>query len=260
MALNDLQIANLGLLFSISEDAICESGIGANLVLGAPITTLQNTNTLIPPDASNPYLELITSYHQGGAKFLKLVELLTQGFWQNTILVDNFYHYFDLNYAVGHQLDIIGQWVGISRDIKVPLSGEYFSFNVLTLGFDEGYWDQALGTANSVLDDNDYRRVIRAKIALNMWDGTVESAQNALLLAMPTNPVYISDWQNMSMTLMIAGLLTPVNFALITQGYFDLRPSGVKISYATAETFFAWDQVNGNTIQGWNTGQWYHAF
>jgi hypothetical protein len=84
---------------------------------------------------------------------------------------------FDLDTAVGQQLDMLGQWVGISRFISAPLD-QWFSFNQKNVGFDQGEWLSPYETANQVirLDDEHYRTVLRAKIVANQWDGTIPGA------------------------------------------------------------------------------------
>ncbi|MGC7970039.1 DUF2612 domain-containing protein, partial [Salmonella enterica] len=66
---------------------------------------------------------------------------------------------FDLDQAIGVQLDAVGEWVGISRNITVPLAGVYFSFDIAGLGFDQGVWKGPFDpdTGLTTLDDDTYR-------------------------------------------------------------------------------------------------------
>jgi hypothetical protein len=246
---------NLLIIAAIAEEAIAEGGLATTGTQNAPITGFDNTNTDLAFDI-NPYLALSTSEHKQ-EKFQALLDLLTRGFYENTLLLQSFPDLFDLDYAVGNQLDIIGQWVGISRYVRVPLTSDVFSVDIPGLGFDEGYWDKSFGSQNDAMTDFDYRQVIRAKIILNNWDGSNLTAFEALNIAFPNNMIYVIDNQNMSMKLGISGTLSPVIQSLITQGYFDLRPAGVSIKYIAAPIFFSWNTVN-IWESGWETGEWAH--
>ena len=102
---------------------------------------------------------------------------------------------------------------------------------------------------------SDLRAIIKSKIALNQWDGDIPDALNAIQGALPYNGFFIQDNQDMSMLLGITGPITPLVQALITRGYFDIRPAGVQISYETSSTFFGWD-IEITTISGWDVGSW----
>jgi hypothetical protein len=86
---------------------------------------------------------------------------------------------FDLDQAAGDQLDIIGLWVGVGRRVKTPPIGVYFSLDIVSVGFDQGVWqgpfDPSMGI--TLLDDDTYRLLIRAKIGANHWDGTLASTK-----------------------------------------------------------------------------------
>ena len=48
---------------------------------------------------------------------------------------------FDIDTATGGQLDILGEWVGVSRNISVPITGVYFTWDGdYTVGWDYGTW------------------------------------------------------------------------------------------------------------------------
>jgi hypothetical protein len=251
------QLINAEYIDAICEHPIADGDLSHSNAFPSPINTYTNTNTIIPPGTPDPYLELITSEHQESPKYLEIVKLLTEGFWDNTILLDNFYTYFDINTAIGNQLDILGQWIGISRNVRSPISGAFFSFDIIGLGFDESFWDQALGMGNSQLSDTDYRVILQAKIMLNTWDGTLAQATANLSVMLPNNIIYVRDNQNMTMTYFVSGKLSIVTRALLKQGYFDLRPAGVSLTYqeTTSGSFFAWGANSGN-LRGWGTGSW----
>ena len=80
------------------------------------------------------------------------------------------------------QLDAIGLWVGITRQVQTPITGVYFSLDTAGLGFDQGNWqgpyDPSYGITS--LDDTTFRAAIRIKIGINTWDGTLPSYQAIL--------------------------------------------------------------------------------
>lgn len=147
------------------------------------------------------YTNLITSEHADKPKFVATVSALVQCFvdLQNAALQIPFE--FDLDNAIGVQLDAVGKWVGISRNVNTPLSGVYFSFDTAGLGFDQGVWQGAFDPSTGVvsLDDDTYRLLIRAKIGANRWDGTLGTSAailNSIFASSDSQssfPVLLSD-------------------------------------------------------------------
>ena len=85
---------------------------------------------------------------------------------------------FDLDLAVGAQLDTVGRWIGLGRRVATPISGVYFALDIEGLGMDQGVWQGPFDPDNglTVLDDDTYRLLLRAKIGANHWDGTLETS------------------------------------------------------------------------------------
>jgi hypothetical protein len=104
---------------------------------------------------------------------------------------------FDIDVAVGVQLDAVGQWVGQSRKVSIPVAQPWFSWGVANRGWAQGYWKgpTILGNYISSLDDDTYRRLLYAKVAANNGAGTVGSAQAALDLYFinPATHVFVED-------------------------------------------------------------------
>ncbi|QIX17233.1 DUF2612 domain-containing protein [Burkholderia multivorans] len=135
------------------------------------------------------YTALITSEHRDKPRFMATVGALVQPIVDQMNVLQSMPGKFDLDNAVGVQLDDVGLWVGVSRKIRTPLTGIYFSFDIDGLGFDQGTWKGPFDpdTGLTVLDDDTYRLVIRAKIGANRWDGTLESSA-AILNSIFGNP------------------------------------------------------------------------
>jgi len=77
------------------------------------------------------YLALITSEHNQKPNFVAVVSAFVQGFADETATISSIIGLYDLDTAVGSQLDTIGLWVGQSRDLLEPISGVYFSFDTV---------------------------------------------------------------------------------------------------------------------------------
>lgn len=132
--------------------------------------------------STDDYLRLITSQHRGRPRFAATVEALVAPLADLQDFLATVPGAFDLDSAIGAQLDIAGLWVGRSRQVETPLQGVYFSFDTDGLGFDQGNWkgpfDPDAGLVS--LDDESYRTLLRTKIAANAWDGTLPSAAKIL--------------------------------------------------------------------------------
>lgn len=195
------------------------------------------------------YTTLITSEHQK-PNFLALVTLYTQAIAANTALVASLPGLFDVDAAVGQQLDYTGQWIGISRNISPPINNVFFSFDSALLGLDLGVFQDANSTGGvTVLDDATYRSILYGQIAFNSTNGSIPATLALLSSAFPNNQFGIQDNGNMTMTGIVAGTLTPISQAILTRGYLLPRPSGVLVtgyitSSAVGAPIFSFDSVN----------------
>ncbi|WP_454734230.1 DUF2612 domain-containing protein [Cupriavidus pauculus] len=210
------------------------------------------------------YTDLITSEHNKRPKFMAVVETLAEPMVDLQIVLSAMPVKFDLDNAVGDQLDTIGLWVGISRDVPVPLTGVYFSLDIDGLGFDQGSWKGPFDPDAWLtrLDDDTYRLVIRAKIGANHWDGTLESSKAILDSIFGGGTfVFIQDNQDMSMTIGIAGVIPSAVFlAVLANGLIPLKPEGVRINIVIVTTvdgapMFGFDMDN-NLVAGFDVGAW----
>jgi len=212
----------------------------------------------------NDYTALITSEHSDQPRFMATVGALVQPLVDQMNLLVSMPGKFDLDVAVGDQLDTVGVWVGVSRRIRTPLTGVYFSFDIAGLGFDQGTWKGPFDpdTGLTILDDDTYRLVMRAKIGANHWDGTLEQSAAILNSVFDADThVFIEDHQDMSMTIGIAGKVPPATFlALLSGGYIPLKPEGVRVNYTIVTTVdgspvFGFDMSN-QLVAGFDVGAW----
>ncbi|TWA71931.1 uncharacterized protein DUF2612 [Azospirillum baldaniorum] len=244
------------------------AGVAALLVdmVGDPAVTPYEVPGLSLPGADvATYLGLITSEHASQplyrAALTALLKPLSDGQGSIAGLADRF----DLDRAVGDQIDTIGLWVGASRRLTVPLTGVYFSFDTAGVGFDQGSW-WAVGDPTgylTVLPDDGYRTLIRARIAANAWDGTIPGAYAVWDIAFAGTgySVLIQDNQNMTMDFALLGPSPDaVTLALFTGGYLNVRPAGVAVNaYWTQSVpdipYFGFDAADSG-IAGFDVGAW----
>ncbi len=212
-----------------------------------------------------PFTGLITSEHNQQPDYMAMVGASLQPFADLIAEINTINALYDVDSAVGEQLDVVGEWVGVSRNLQTPLTGVYFAFDTANLGFDQGIW---LGPFDPVsglvqLPDDFYRLLIKAKILNNSWLGDIPSAytigQN--VFSSLGYFFFIEDHADLTIAIGLVGpgVPSPVAFALLTQGYLDLRPAGIEVTaYITqsqAGPIFAFD-LNTTQFAGFDQGGW----
>jgi hypothetical protein len=104
-----------------------------------------------------------------------------------------------LDTAVGYGLDVWGRIVGVNRVLRVA-AGDYFGFNEATdaLGFDQApFYDGQPVTSNYRLNDQAYLRLILAKAARNITNGSIPAINQLLLnLFAGRGNCYVTDGPN----------------------------------------------------------------
>ncbi|NML34959.1 DUF2612 domain-containing protein [Paraburkholderia antibiotica] len=230
--------------------------------------------------AATDYTALITSEHQAAPNFMAMVAAVSQCFVDQINVMQSIPAAFDLDTAVGVQLDAVGLWAGITRQVRAPLN-VYFSLDTANLGFDQGSWQGPFDPPGGLvsLDDATFRTLIRAKIAANSWDGTIPGAAAAYAnlfttpgafvldssvldsgVLTPVSFIFIQDNQDMTMTVGISGAIpSAVLRSLLSGGYLPLRPEGVLANYVVPSvdntSLFGFD-VSNQYIAGFDFGSW----
>ena len=123
-------------------------------------------------------LALITSSHNQMPRYMETVALSVKLYAELVALARGLIGLFDLDTAVGQQLDFTGQWIGLTRFVDILLD-VWFSFDIEGLGFDQGKWQtpyEALTQAVELGDDT-YRQLLKARVVANHWDGTIPHAE-----------------------------------------------------------------------------------
>lgn len=212
---------------------------------------------------TDAYLALITAFHRGKPKFAAMVKALVEPVVAQQSFMAHLPIDFDLDEAIGAQLDQVGEWVGRTRFVSTPIAGAWFSFDTEFRGFDQGVWQQPFDTDDGItrLDDETFRTLLRAKIAANNWDGTLPAAKTALEIIFPggETQLVITDNQDMTITFGVAGVIPSALFiALLSDGYLPLKPEGVRADYLITTVngpLFGFD-VENEFISGFDTGAW----
>lgn len=209
------------------------------------------------------YLKLITSQHRTANKFCNHINLITKSLAETASFARQLNNYFSLDDAVGVQLDVIGEWAGISRRVLISLVGVYFTLDNDRTGFDEGMWKGEFDSDSGfmTLNDETYRSIIRVKIKANHWDGTTESLMDIYdsLLPDEDTKLFFIDNLDMSMDVFITGsYIDNVTKSIVKQGYLGVKPEGVQVNHyyinsVPKSPMFGFD-ISNNYIAGFDIG------
>ncbi|EKS7780391.1 DUF2612 domain-containing protein [Edwardsiella piscicida] len=219
------------------------------------------------------YTDRITNYHATKPKFFDHVDLSTRPLIDISKSMSGFISAFDIDTAVGAQLDILGLWIGRSRVVSQPIEGVYFSWDTDGLGYDQGVWQGPYDpdSGYTSLSDDTYRIILKAKIAINNWDGQNDSLPPILDAATAGTGLKMQIVDNQDMTISvwvfpetdIADVSLEI-IAAIKQGYLTVKAAGVwggSIEIPAVETpaegsrFFGFDMDN-EYITGFDAGAW----
>ena len=181
-----------------------------------------------------PYLDLVTSEHRDKPNFIATLTAILQPIADGIAAANSLVTLFDVDSALGVQLDAIGLWVGRSRSLTVPISGVFFTFDTGP-GFDNGILIDEFGNSTQVLllPDEQYRTLLTATIAANHWDGTTGGAYAAYAVIFGPGgyTLKITDHQNMTIDLTLGGPSPDaLTRALFLGGYLSLKPVGVQVA------------------------------
>ncbi|EJG9541535.1 DUF2612 domain-containing protein [Salmonella enterica] len=219
------------------------------------------------------YTDLITNYHATKPKFVEHIDLVTRPLTETSAAINGLINAFDIDHATGIQLDILGQWIGLSRVVSQPISGVYFSWDTDGLGYDQGVWQGPYDpdSGYTSLSDETYRIVLKTKTAINNWDGRNDSLPPILDAALDGSGLKMQIVDNQDMTIGIWVFpetdISSVSLELIAairQGYLTVKATGVwggSIEIPSVETpsegnrFFGFDMDN-EYISGFDAGSW----
>ena len=215
------------------------------------------------PRTPEDYLALIPQQHHK-PRFLATVRALVEPFCAlQQMCAELAGGCYDVDTAVGAQLDVIAKWVGATRANSVPLAGVAFTWDgTAEKGWDNGVWEGVAGFDE--LPDDLFRSVIKAKIIANHGRGDKETAYRVIETACGATDVArvleneeiaaYQDWftwdgtpQNgwdagawemkidtiMAMMVLVRDSVPASLRALILGGALPIKPAGVTAYYST---------------------------
>lgn len=185
------------------------------------------------------YTDLITSEHSDKPKFMATVGAVTGAVANITALINSIPAAFDLDNAVGAQLDIDGLWIGQDRAIDGVLEVQFFGFedNPVAMPFGEEtnpsiggrfYEEYESFTSTSILKDVEYKTVLRAKIVKNQAKGTSADLARSIGFIFNTS-ASIVDNGDMTISITLGRPITTTERALVDNLDILPRPAGVDI-------------------------------
>ncbi len=178
------------------------------------------------------YTNLLTSEYKLAPNLNAWLAAKLQPFANNNACLASMNEAFDLDVAIGQQLDYLSQIQGVSR----------------TVGF------QPSDGVSPVLDDTTYRLLIKATIAANLWKGTQGELYPIWQSLFPGGSIIIDDLQNMTCDIILTGSFTSIIQDLIVNGLIVPRPEGVLYQFVFDNfPIFGLDQ-NNSFVSGLDSG------
>ena len=189
------------------------------------------------------YRKLLTSEYKTRPRLTQwLLWLISEGVTYNSLL-QVILDAFDIDTAIGAQLDTLGKIAGVGR--------------VLTFYPSDG--------SGPIMNDDTYRLVIKARLIQNLWKGTLDELYDAWDVLFPDISLQLQDLQSqgpgdaMTYNVVISGDFTSLMRELIVNGYIVPKPEGVRINNllitdTTGKPLFAYD-LNDADFSGY-TAHW----
>lgn len=181
------------------------------------------------------YLNLITSEYRLKPNFISWLSSSLQLLDDATSTIEEIFNAFNIDNAIGNQLDLIGQIIGQERKV----------------GF------QPTDGSSPVLDDTNYRTLLKAKIVQNHWRGQIKELVDMWSILFPEGTITIQDTQDMAFNVIITGNLSLLTRDLVLNGYIIPKPEGVNANYYFGDVpIFGYD-ISNEYYDGYEVGKWW---
>lgn len=210
------------------------------LLLGTDGATLTGADGVLLndglPTSDFDYTQTIMSQYANSPNIRALLASLDAALdpWPNITAFFN--NVWNVNTAVGYGLDVWGRIVGVGRVLNVA-SGVNFGFaepaDSSETPFNQAPFYSGLvpATSNYAMPDSIYRTVILAKALANISDGSVRSINRVLQALFPNQGgAWVTDGLNLTMTYTFNWILSPIQFAIVTQTGVLPKPPGVVLT------------------------------
>lgn len=182
------------------------------------------------------YKTLITSEHQGQPKFMAWLTAATGMIEDAQRFLTGLYLQYDLDRAVGTQLDVVGASLGTPR--KLPF--------------------QPSGGVSPIMPDQNYRLVLKAIIAESHFEGTVPGLYKLFQTVLGNTGLLfaVQDNQDMTISVYVYGVTSSLIEDELEHGLIIPKPEGVSVTInVTSNKIFSWGLDNA-IFSGWGTGHW----
>ena len=152
---------------------------------------------------------------------------------------------FDLETAVGTQLDIIGEYIGLDRNVRLTLSRQYFNFdnyvsatsnpygmtdyNDPALNANCSFYDYINTYGNTSLVDEEYRVLLKLKAAMNISNFSLYDLVKIMNAAFGVD-VVVLDGCNMKMAYFVSESIARIATIARDEGLLP-KPMAVGIVY-----------------------------
>lgn len=210
------------------------------------------------------YINRITPQHRNKPKFIAWLTAALNMIQDAQNLLAQISDAYDIDVAVGNQLDAVGQWLGTSRNLPYQpgvsnTDNPVFAWEETSDGYGGwgvGYW--LMSGLSPVLNDDYYRMILKATIIRNRWDGTANSLLSLLQLLFKNSGLIflVQDGQNMAFTVIAYGVTDPIVNDFLLHDVMIPRPEGVQRNIIVSSSkIFAWGSES-DIYAGWGEGNW----
>lgn len=161
--------------------------------------------------------------------------------------------------AKGYALDLVGKHVGVSRVLPTAIAKKYFGWleddTALSFNVGEFYRNGDALHASVVLNDNDYRFFIKARITKNYQNGEISNIVNSIKFIIGEHGNII-DAQDMTMNVLVnSDQLNSITLYAISKMDILVRPVGVMYQYIVLINNEPFGFSNDNVSFGFNLGK-----
>ena len=191
------------------------------------------------------YLKLIIKQYYGKPKAMGDISLKASMYEGLAKVLRGIPPLFDIDRAEGVQLDLIGRIVVLPREVNAVIPRTFFGFdgNEYAKGFADRFDTTREGAvfydrfeppfSPQILNDNQYRRFLKAKILTNNATGMLAKKDDKISVQQAIREIfrgnaYVVDNQDMSADLFVSSAIGDAELRLITQLNLIPRPLGIK--------------------------------
>ena len=165
----------------------------------------------------------------------------------------------NIDKATGYALDLVGRHVGVFRVLPTAIAKEYFGWleddTALSFNVGEFYRNGDALHASVVLNDNDYRFFIKARITKNYQNGEISNIVNSIKFIIGEHGNII-DAQDMTMNVLVnSDQLNSLTLYAISKMDILVRPVGVMYRYLVLVNNEPFGFEHDNQSYGFNLGK-----